>query len=248
MSTATTGDQPSEARETAPCTKCMSEIPVKADRCPECGFEPSTGILGGIVMWIAFSIGMLFALIAVVSIILVFDGFPLTDAFYVFAFTGTIAAICFGLVYQGYQTSERGPTDKAPGQDRESKSMSESWQDGAERGEAIADRVNNTWPAIVAVLPTWTWTAGVVLSAVLNFSVWVTAVQENETGMLIGIAGGGLLAVFSILADSKRLNWSNDEWRFRWWFWSILAVIPLIGWLFGLAWLARKRQKTGSIV
>jgi len=72
---------------------CGSEIPVAAERCPQCGYEPGPGILGGIVMWILFSNGFLFALIAIISVVLVFDGFPVLDALYVFAFTGFIAAV-----------------------------------------------------------------------------------------------------------------------------------------------------------
>jgi len=241
---ATTAD-----RELAGCTKCTSEIPVEADRCPECGYEPSPGILGGIVMWIAFSIGMLFALIAVVSGILVFDGFPIMDAFYVFAFTGAIAAVCFGIVYSGYHTAKRGPTDPALGEGNgESESVTDSWKDGEEIGEEIGERINSLGPATVDALPEWTWTAGVILGVALNFSVWVTAVMENESAMMIGIFGGGVLLFLSIVTDAYRLNWADNDLHFRWWFYSILAFLPLIGWLFGLAWLARKRQKTGSLI
>jgi hypothetical protein len=213
-------------------------------------------------MWIAFSIGTLFALIAVVSIILVFDGFPLTDAFYVFAFTGAIAAVCFGIVYAGYSTAKRGPTDKAPGQDSESKSMSESWQEGAERGERIGEKLDAAilWPfrAAQSVIPTvkvsspafpsWAWTVGVVVGCLLSVSVWPTALAEKDAGMAIGIFGGGLALLVSVAMDARRLNRDPDsDFAFRWWAYALPSAVPLFGWVFGVLWLARKFQKTGSI-
>lgn len=243
MSTTTTGDQPSHTRETAPCVKCTTEIPVEAKRCPECGFEPNVGILGGIFMWIAFSVGTLFALIAIVSTAMIFTGFPVMDALYVTGFTGFIAAVCFAVVRAGYRQSKQKATDQPKHETRESKSISESWEEGAERGERIAERINSIGPAVVHAVPAWTWSAGTVLGIGLSLSLWYTALQENETGMMIGIVGGGLLLFFSILADSLRLNKHHDDLHFRWWFYSVLAFIPLIGWLFGVGWLLRKRQK-----
>lgn len=232
-------------RDTAPCTKCTSEIPVEAGRCPQCGYEPGPGLLGGIVMWVFFTIGMLFTLIASASIIVIFDGFSIIDALYVVAFTGAIAAFCFLVVYSGYMSSQRRPTDPPVG--TEMQDTVESW-DGEAAGEAIGKRINSLGPAIVAAVPAWTWTVGVVLGVILNFSVWLTTGLGNESAMMIGVIVGGLLSFFAILTDASRLNWADNDLDFRWWFYSILAFVPLIGWLFGLAWLLRKRQKTGSVI
>lgn len=50
-----------ESVDTAPCRKCKQPIPVTADRCPECGYEPKVSIfqriltLGpGLAMLISF--------------------------------------------------------------------------------------------------------------------------------------------------------------------------------------------------
>lgn len=247
MST-TTGDQPSHMRETAPCVKCTTEIPVEAKRCPQCGFEPNVGILGGIFIWIAFSVGMLFALIAVGSIVIIFTGFPVMGALYVAGFTGFISAVCFAIVRAGYRQSKRKATDQPKHETRESKSISESWEEGAERGERIANRINSIGPAVVHAVPAWTWSVGTVLGIILSLSLWYSTAIEDEAGMMIGILGGGLLLFFSIMIDAYRLNWADNDLQFRWWFYSVLAFVPLIGWLFGLLWLARKRQKTGSVV
>jgi ribosomal protein L40E len=115
---AESGEQPepqdSEPIETAPCQKCDSEISVEADRCPECGYEPSPGILGGIIMWVAGGVGVLFGLTAIISLILIFDGLAVTTGLIGSVITGAIATVCFGLVYAGHHTRQRGPTEEPP--------------------------------------------------------------------------------------------------------------------------------------
>jgi len=241
-----------EARKTAPCTKCTTEIPVEADRCPQCGYEPSSGIFGKIFAFIVFSNATLFAVITIVIPITALAGAPLTAVFSTTAVTGTIAALLFGFLYLRHKTISRGPTEKpplAPDEDRDPKSFEESMQDGWERGEAIGERINSIGPMTARLFPAWTWTVVALLGAALNLSVWVSTGLNDETGMMVGVVGGGLLSFFAVLTDVKRLNWIGDEeYAFRWWFWSLLAFVPLFGWLFTTGWLARKRQKTGSFV
>jgi len=237
-----------QARETAPCTKCTREIPVEADRCPECGFEPGPGILGGIVMWVSGMIGSTFLVITLAALIVIADGFPVMQALTAAGFTGFIAAVFLGIVYAGYKSGQRGPTDEPLGSNTgESKSLSESWQDGSDRGERWAENANAAYYAAVHALPPWLWTIGVLLGCVLSFAMWPAAAAENETAMSISLIAGGGLLFFVILVDTLRLNDAYDELNFRWWFWSILAFIPLIGWLFGLGWLWRRRKKTASV-
>jgi hypothetical protein len=38
--------------DTAPCTKCGSEISTEVERCKECGYEPSTSTLGTLFFWL----------------------------------------------------------------------------------------------------------------------------------------------------------------------------------------------------
>jgi hypothetical protein len=54
---------------TAPCEKCQSEIDRTADRCPQCGYEPGTGIGPAIVG--ALSVGgvLLFGLLTTASLV-----------------------------------------------------------------------------------------------------------------------------------------------------------------------------------
>lgn len=248
----TTGDDHEKMGE---CVKCGSSIPVDTERCRECGYEPGAGalgaILGGVVMWIAFSTGMVFALIAVISLILIFDGFPVVDGLTVFLFTGGIGAVLLGIAYAGYAGfragQRRGPTDPPTGERGDDKSISESWQEGAERGDAIADKIGQLGPAIVAVLPGWAWTVGVLLGVVLHLLLWVVTGQESEIGMSVALLGGVSVSFAAIVADTFRVKWKSDYFP-RWWFWTFFGILPLFGWIFGLLWLARKRQKTGSVI
>ncbi|MDB2237579.1 hypothetical protein [Halorubrum ezzemoulense] len=229
---------------TGECRKCKSEIREEAERCPECGYEPGPGILGGIVMWVSAMLASVFVTIALTSLIIIGTGFPIIDGLTVFVFTGSIGAGLLGIVYVGYKSSKQGPTGSPDGtsvQDR-----IESW-DGEEAGEAAAKRINSIGPALIAALPTWTWTAGVIIGVVLHLSLWLATVEESEIGMGVSLIGGITVSVFAIVADTRQVKWTTD-YSPRSWFWAILGAIPLFGWIFGVMWLLRKRQKAGSFV
>ena len=102
-------------KETGSCEKCDSEISAQAERCPECGHEPSPGVLGGIVMWILGIVGGIFGLISIViglGIVFVQTSSGELIAGVVFVgLTSVVTAVCFGLIYFGIKNSMRGPTD-----------------------------------------------------------------------------------------------------------------------------------------
>lgn len=239
-----------EHGELGECVKCASRIPTDADRCRECGYEPGPGILGGIVMWVSGMLASVFVTIALATLVVIFTGFPIVDGLIVFLFAGGIGAALLGIVYGGFRAGRRGPTDRPTHGERaeEETSIAESWQDGIERGDAFADRVGQLGPAIIAVLPSWTWTAGVLLGVVLHLALWVVTGQEGEIGMSVALLGGITVSFAAILGDTFRVKWRENDYSPRWWFWTILGMIPLFGWIFGLLWVGRKRQKTGSAV
>lgn len=96
--------------ETAPCQKCDSEISTEAERCRECGLEPSLGAIGGIVMLIVSIVGILSGGLSAISLVTIFLGEPAAGVL-VGGFFGVIALVCFGLIYFGIKNSMRGPTD-----------------------------------------------------------------------------------------------------------------------------------------
>jgi len=193
-------------------------------------------------MWASGMLASVFITIALVSLLIIATGFPIIDALTVFIFTGGVGAVFSGIVYAGYKGTQRKPTDPPLGEG-ESKNVSESWQRGSARGEEIADRFNSLGPAVVSALPSWTWTAGVLLGVVLHLSLWISTIEESQLGMGIGIIGGISVSFSALVADTHRTAWTT-EYNPRWWFWSLLGSIPLFGWLVGLLWLGRKRQKT----
>jgi len=202
-------------------------------------------------MWVSGMIASVFVTIALVSLLIIFTGFPVVDGLIVFAFTGSIGAFFGAIVYAGIAAGRRKPTDPPIGTGIQE--TTESW-DGEAAGEAAAERINNLGPAIIAALPAWTWTAGVLFGIVLHWLLWAAALQDSEIGVSIGLLGGIIVSFIAVVADTHRLKWTaadsdnGDGYSPRWWFWTILAVLPLFGWIFGLLWLARKRQKIGSIV
>lgn len=187
---------------------------------------------------------------ALASLIVIADGFPVLQGLTVAGFTGFLAAVFLGIVYAGYKGGQRRPTNEplgsSTGSGGESKSMTESWQNGAERGEEWADRINEVYYAAIHALPTWLWTVGVILGCILSFAMWPTAAAENEAAMTISLIAGGGLLFLVVLIDTLRVNHQYNDLEFRWWFWSVLAFVPLVGWLFGFAWLWRRRKGTAS--
>ena len=240
MSTATSENQPSEP-ETALCTKCTSEIPVKADRCPQCGYEPRVGILGKIGIWVSLMLGSTFAVIALSSLIVIVDGFPVRDGLLVAGITGFISLFFFGYIYNKWQTHKSKPAQPAtePGNNSESKSFRESYEEGKERGENWKDKMD--------AAPDWVFNAAVLFGCMLSLSVWGVALLEYETALLVSLLLGMLGLYLAVVLDVKRVNRVHGS-EFRWYAYGIPAAIPLIGWLFGLLWLARKRKKTGTAV
>jgi hypothetical protein len=227
------------------CVKCASNIPVDAERCRECGYEPGPGILGGVVMWVSGMLASVFLTITVVSLFIITTGFPIVDALTVAVFTGSIGGFFGAIVYAGVRSARRKPTDPPTGAGIQE--TVESW-DGEAAGESLGKRINNIGPAVVAAVPNWTWTVGVLLGIVLHLSLWVTTAQESEIGMSVGFLGGMTVSFVAIAGDTHRVKWRDDGYLPRWWFWTVPAMIPLFGWIFGILWLARKRQKTGAVV
>lgn len=211
-------DQPSD-ETTAKCTKCYTEISTDAKKCPSCGYEPSD--LG------------YFPLIGYIIAILI----SLTGAGIILGI-----GIVIGILAVEAKVSDAKPTNFPNKVDDEEEDQKTAWEKGEERGE----KVNQTVRIIVSEIPSWIISVSIVLGIILSLSIWFTVPLESELAMSISLIGGSTLLFFSILIDVHRVNWADDELEFRWWFYSVLSFVPLIGWLFGLGWLARKRQKTGS--
>lgn len=102
----------STAKETGICEKCDSEISVKADKCPQCGYEPaSSGILAGILTGIATMVFILFGgLTLIVWVVAIGTDFGFIDALYVTIFFLFIMFIPGGLLYAKFNQELKTPT------------------------------------------------------------------------------------------------------------------------------------------
>lgn len=97
--------------QTDTCHKCTAEIATDADRCPQCGFEPSLSA-GLLVIWYLALLTCGFCLLlAGIAVLLVADGLPLGSAAIVAGVCLSIATVAGSIVWLGQQQSSRGPTD-----------------------------------------------------------------------------------------------------------------------------------------
>lgn len=228
-----------DTEQTGLCRKCRSQIPLEAERCPECGFEPKVGLLGKIGIWVSLMLGSTFLVIALSSLIVIVDGFPVTDALIVSGVTGFISLICFGYIYNKWEVYNQKPAI----QPTELRSDNEEDVDWEKKGEKIGEKT----VGVIHSIPNVAWSIGILVGILLGFAQWVLVGLEFESGFTIALVGGVVILSYSIMGDTRRLN-RNTDLEFRWWFYTILGAIPAVGFIFGLVWLGRKKQKTGSAI
>jgi RNA polymerase subunit RPABC4/transcription elongation factor Spt4 len=102
-----------QERKTAPCQKCESQISTKADRCPQCGYEPSSeGILGTIFNLISFLWVGISAILYIIAFAALFLGNSSAGGFLVNILLITaFSAAPFTYLYLSIKTKDRGPTE-----------------------------------------------------------------------------------------------------------------------------------------
>lgn len=98
--------------ETGKCEKCASEIPVEAERCPECGYEPaSQGILGSLGAALSAGVTILLGgLILIIWVVTIGGSLSITDALTATAFFGFILLFPLGILYASMQKELKTPT------------------------------------------------------------------------------------------------------------------------------------------
>lgn len=157
----------------------------------------------------------------------------------------------FGVIYLARKQGiieNSSSTETDVGLSEASEEIKKSWQEGSERGDTVSEEINSRYYQLISNTPSFIWTLGILLGSILSFSVWIFAVAESDTAGIIGLIGGMLVLFFTVLIDLQRVNWINDDLRFRWYLYVVPVLMPLIGWVFALLWLARKKQKTGSAI
>lgn len=98
--------------ETGKCEKCASEISVEADRCPECGYEPSTsGWIRSIGVGVSFVASILLVgLIAIIWLTVFVGTLALTDGIIATLFFGFVLLFFVWVVYKQVQKERQTPT------------------------------------------------------------------------------------------------------------------------------------------
>jgi len=112
MSEAVVEDTTDE-RETGECEKCMSEIPMKAERCPDCGYEPSDhGIVGGILLGLLVMGSILLAgLILIIWVVTIASpDFGLSGGLTLTAFFGIFLAPMAWIVWKSANAERKTAT------------------------------------------------------------------------------------------------------------------------------------------
>ncbi|MCD2201286.1 hypothetical protein LPA44_15540 [Halobacterium sp. KA-4] len=94
-------------------------------------------------------------------------------------------------------------------------------------------------------VPPVVWTAGVLLGAVLWLALF--ALLNQETLFAVALFAGWIILPISVYLDISSTS-EKSGIKFRWWAYCVPSIIPFIAPLAGFTWLARKRQKTGSIL
>ena len=231
------------------CKKCTTEVPSKAQKCPQCGYEPGRAILGGIgkIVGVLLMTGAVFqVLFGFVILITPLFGVPILSglvggAIFVGAgsFQGLVAEFVgkFGTYYVVKQ-------DENEANSVESKPFLQQIRD-AQQDE---NNLKNRWRRWVDQLPS------VVFSSVIftgfTFSLIAVVVIGNDQPIagvpvedvyLLPLFAGAILMYSAVVSDVGRLN-RRYEGNFRWWFWSILVIVPVIGIIPGAVWIWRRRR------
>lgn len=216
------------------CVKCTTEIPTRAERCPQCGFEPNVGLIGKLLSWVALMVGSTLLAIGLASFAIIFDGYSVVYGLAGFAFFGVLGLAGVGYAYNKWQYHRSSPvaeSDAGPDQSAVA-SLQESWWEGKERGENIRERFY--------ALPSAVFAGSIAFGVVLTFAPWVLVGSGFENaGILVLIAGMAWLGM-SIVIDCERIREVHDK-NPRWYFWGVLGLIPLVNWIGGLLWLWRRR-------
>lgn len=101
-----------DGRETGECEKCMSEIPLEAERCPDCGYEPSDhGIVGGLLLGLMVMASILLAgLILIIWLVAIGSSFGISGAVMLTAFFGIFLAPMAYIVWRSANAERKTAT------------------------------------------------------------------------------------------------------------------------------------------
>lgn len=231
------------------CKKCTTEIPLNAQRCPQCGYEPGKPVLGAIgkIIGALILIGAIFQmLLGVVSLLTIFSGVPISSSLLaggIFLAAGIIqAGIANWLGKFGTYYAAEQPGGKYT--DEDSNSFKEDIQEGYEQGVAIRERRQKRVDQLSSGVFSSAIFAGIGL-LLLSFIVVGTDVRiggvPTEDIFIIPFAISMAIIPSTVLSDLGRVNRLYNA-NYRWWVWVVPAMIPFIGFIPAVVWIWRRRK------
>jgi len=173
------------------------------------------------------------------SLIVIAEGFPIRDGLIGFGLFSFLSLALFGYIYNKWEEFNQKPAIQ-PSEESASQQKS-SYKQGYARGEEFRE----AWAERIFDLPGVIWTVGTLIGIFLSLAMWVLVGVGYEFAGVLALTGGMAFLGISVMADTLRLSQKTDL-NFRWWFYFLLVIIPMVNFIFGFVWLARKRQKTGS--
>lgn len=239
--------------ETGDCKKCTTTIPLKAERCPQCGYEPGKAVLGPIGAILGFLLlmgGGFQILVGVLSLLTVFVGVPITSAVVgavLFLGIGGIQiTIADWLGKFGTHYAAEQPDEVTAEEDKQSfkEALEEGYQRGEERKSRVRQRIDALSPQVFTSFVIVGAAFGFLSLIIIGAETEIAGVPPEDLFVIPFIMSMSILA-FTVLADIGRVN-RVYEANHRWWVWVFSSMIPIVGFIPALGWVWR-RQKTEKI-
>jgi len=231
------------------CKKCTTEIPLEAQRCPQCGYEPGKPVLGAIgkIIGALLLIGGIFQmLVGVVSFLTVFAGVPISSAL-----LGGGIFLAAGIIQVGvanwlgkFGTYYAAEQPEGTYTDEKSTSFKEEMKESYEQGVAIRERRNKR----IDQFSPWVFSSAIFAGTgllILSFGVVGAEIQIGGVSTADIFIIPFILSLFilplSVLADLGRVNRLYGT-NHKWWIWVVPAMIPFIGFIPAILWIWRRRK------
>jgi len=231
---------------TGTCKKCTTEIPLKAERCPQCGYEPGKAKLGGIgkILGGILLIGAVFQILGgILSFLTVLGGVPITSALLagvIFVGLGGLqAAVAEWLGrFNTYYATEEG--DEIEVEEESKQSVREALERGRERRKKRQEWIDQLSPLV--------FTSVIIAGVGLVFLTIVIAGMETEIAgvppedlFILPFAMSLFVLTFAVLGDIGRVNRIYGT-NHKWWVWVLPSMIPIVGFIPALGWVLRRRK------
>jgi len=231
---------------TGTCKKCTTEIPLKAERCPQCGYEPGKAKLGGIgkILGAFLLIGAVFQILAgILSFLTVLGGVPITSALLagvIFVGLGGLqAAVAEWLGrFNTYYATEEG--DEIEVEEENKQSVREALERGRERRKKRQEWIDQLSPLVFTSLIIAGGGVGFLSLIIVGGDV-ATAGGDPFYLFMILFSSSLITLAYTVLGDVGRVNRIYGT-NHKWWVWALPSMIPIVGFIPALGWVLRRRK------